>query len=119
MDQKTRTRFKKILLEERQRVLNAATKTLDEIQISSDDLPDETDQAVSELTQNLSLSLRDRERSSLLAINAALQRIDEGTFGICESCEDPIEAKRLEVRPMCTMCFVCQEEREHKQKLFA
>ena len=120
MDQKTRNRLKKILLEERQRVLNMATsKTLDDIQISTDDLADETDQAVSELNQNLNLSLRDRERTLLISLNAALQRIEDGTFGTCESCEDEIELKRLEVRPMTTLCFTCAEEREHKQKLFA
>ncbi len=119
MDAKTKTRFKKILLEERERVLNAASKPLDDIKISTDDLSDETDHAVSELSQNLSLTLRDRERTLLLSINSALERIDNGSFGDCESCEDPIELKRLEVRPMCRLCFTCQEESEHKRKLFA
>lgn len=119
MDAKNKARFKKVLLEERQRIMNMANKPLDDIQVNTDDLADETDQAVSELSQNLSLTLRDRERSSLAAINSALGRIEDGTFGQCEVCEEPIEPRRLEARPMSTMCFACQEEKEHKQKLFA
>lgn len=119
MDAKTKNKFKKMLLEERQRVLNAATKTLDEIKIDPDDLPDEVDQAVSELNQNLLLSLRDREREQLISINNALDRIANGTYGECTSCSDPIEIKRLEARPMCRLCFSCQEESERKRKVFA
>jgi len=119
MDAKLKAKFKKILLEERQRVLNSVSRPLDDIQVSTDDLADETDQAVSEIGQNLTLTLRDRERELLMSLNSALQRIDDGSFGTCNSCEEPIEARRLEARPICTFCFSCQEEQEHRKKLFA
>lgn len=119
MDQKSVTKFKKLLLEEKQRILNASRKDMEDLKLSTDDLADDTDHAVSELSQNLAFSLRDRERLLLSMIDAALERIEAGTFGGCESCEEPIETKRLEARPMTTLCFSCKEAEEHRQKIFA
>ena len=119
MDQKALNKFKKLLLEEKQNILNASRKDMDDLKLSTDDMADETDHAVSELSQNLAFSLRDRERMLLAMIDAALERIDSGTFGACESCDDPIETKRLEARPMTTLCFSCKEAEEHRQKIFA
>lgn len=120
MNAKQVAKFKKILLDEKQRILTNSKKTLDsEINISPDDLPDETDLATTELSQNLIFKLRDRERQLLNKINDALLRMDQGNFGTCESCEEPIEAKRLEARPVSTLCLSCQEREEHREKIYA
>lgn len=119
LDKKTIAKFKKLLLDERQKIMNSSSQDMKDFQLSTDDLADETDHAVSELTQNLAISLRDRERSVLASIDAALERLESGAFGMCDACEEPIESKRLEARPMTTLCLSCKEAEEHRKKIFA
>ncbi|MBI2712509.1 MAG: TraR/DksA C4-type zinc finger protein [Bdellovibrio sp.] len=120
MDAKTVTRFRKLLLEEKQRIINNSKNALqNELALSPDDLPDETDLAASEINQNLVFKLRDRERQLLSKIDEALARMDEGTFGTCEDCEEPIEPRRLEARPVSTLCIACKERQEHREKIYA
>ncbi len=120
MDTKILAKYKKLLLEEKQRILNNSKNALkNEIVLSPDDLPDETDLAASEINQNLVFKLRDRERQLLTKIDEALARMDEGSFGTCEDCEEPIEPRRLEARPVSTMCIACKERQEHREKIYA
>lgn len=120
MDAKTTAKFRKLLLEEKQRLINNSKNALkNELSLSPDDLPDETDLAASEISQNLIFKLRDRERLLLGKISEALTRMDEGTFGLCEECEEPIEIRRLEARPVSTLCIACKERQEHKEKVYA
>ncbi len=120
MDKKTLARYRKILLEEKERIHNNSKKTMDqELNISQDDLPDEADLAATEINQNLVFKLRDRERQLLSKINEALHRMDEGNFGTCVDCEEPIEPKRLEARPVSTLCLKCKEQQEHREKIYA
>jgi DnaK suppressor protein len=120
MDAKTQMKYKKLLLEEKQRILNNSKNALkNELALSPDDLPDETDLAASEINQNLVFKLRDRERQLLSKIDEALARIDEGTFGTCVDCEEPIEVRRLEARPVSDLCIACKERQEHKEKIYA
>ena len=120
MDAKTLGRFRKILVEEKQRILNNTKNALrNELTLSPDDLADETDLAASEISQNLTFKLRDRERQLLSKIDEALSRMDEGSFGTCQDCEEPIEARRLEARPVSTLCLACKEREEHKEKIYA
>lgn len=120
MDAKTVNKFRKVLFEEKQRILNNTKSALkDELALSPDDLADETDLAVSEISQNLIFKLRDRERQLLSKIDDALARIDDGSFGVCGDCEEPIEPRRLEARPVSTLCIACKEREEHKEKIYA
>ena len=120
MDAKTLNRFRKSLLDEKQRILNNSKSTVqNELVLSQDDLADETDLTVSEMNQNLLFRLRDRERQLLSKIDQALSKMDEGTFGTCEDCEEPIEPRRLEARPVSTLCIACKEREEHKEKIYA
>jgi RNA polymerase-binding transcription factor len=113
-------RFKKLLLSQKAELLNNTRKLLkEEAQHSPDDLADETDLASSEVNQSLTLRLRDRERLLIQKVESALSKIQTGTYGICEECEEPIEPKRLEARPVATLCIACKEEQEHKEKVFA
>jgi len=120
MEAKLLAKYRKLLLEEKQRLLNQSKDSLrNEITLSQDDLPDETDLAASEINQNLIFKLRDRERQLLSKIDEALGRMDDGTFGLCEDCEEPIEPKRLDVRPVSTLCIACKERQEHREKIYA
>lgn len=120
MDKKTLAKFKGLLLDEKQRILNNSRKSrTTELNISPDDLPDEADLAATEINQNLVFKLRDRERLLLGKIEQALQRIEDGSFGTCEECEEPIEIKRLEARPVSTHCLSCKELQERREKIYA
>jgi DnaK suppressor protein len=77
---------------------------------------DEADLAVSALSQSVSTRLRDRERSLLLKIEQALARIADGSFGICDGCEERIEPRRLEARPMADLCIRCKEAQEREER---
>jgi DnaK suppressor protein len=120
MDVQTVKKFKKLLLAERERLLNNSKETIkNDLNVSTDDLPDEADLAASEITQSLTFELRNRERVMISKINTALARIQDGSFGSCEGCEEPIEKRRLDARPFCTFCVACQEQHEHREKVYA
>jgi DnaK suppressor protein len=93
-------RFKQILEEKRDALIKAARDSLqDDMALDTNDLPDEMDLASSEYLQSFTFRLRGRERFFLDKIEQALKRIEDGSFGFCESCEEPISIKRLEARP--------------------
>src|SRR3954463_13741979 len=108
-----------MLEDSKQALLDTAKKTLmEESSFDTDDLPDEIDQASSEYAQSMVFRLRDREKFLLQKIEKALQRIEDGTFGICERCEEDISPKRLEARPGKTLCIRCKEEQEMKKSSY-
>jgi DnaK suppressor protein len=120
IDARMKSKFRKLLMEEKQRLLvNSQNALKNELALSPDDLADETDLAVSALNQSLVFKLRDRERQLLAKVAQALQRLDEGTFGMCQECEEPIEPRRLEARPVSTLCISCKEREEHREKVYA
>ena len=119
LNQRESKRFKKILEENKRALLLSAKKTLsEEATFDTDDLPDEIDLASSEYTQSMVFRLRDREKFLLKKIDDALGRIEAGTYGICEICEEDISLKRLEARPVTTMCIRCKEEQEKAEKSY-
>ncbi len=119
MNKKDLKRFKTMLEESKRQLLVSAKKALtEESSFDTDDLPDEIDLASSEYTQSMIFRLRDREKFLLAKIDKALGRIENGTFGICEKCEEEISMKRLEARPVTTLCIRCKEEQEQKEKSF-
>lgn len=119
LSQKDLKRFKKSLEDSRKNIIENARKTMEEeSNFDTDDLPDEIDQASSEYAQSMAFRLRDREKFLLKKIEKALQRIEEGTFGMCERCEELITMKRLEARPVTTLCIRCKEEQEKKEKSY-
>ncbi len=119
MNKKDLKRFKTMLEESKRQLLTSAKKTLtEESSFDTDDLPDEIDLASSEYSQSLIFRLRDREKFLLAKIDKALARIENATFGICERCEEEISMKRLEARPVTTLCIRCKEEQEQKEKSF-
>lgn len=120
MKKKDLERFKERLLSQKRQIVDSGKKVLaQELNVSRDDLPDEVDLATADLTQSLTLRLKDRERSLLPKIEKALTKIEKGEYGICESCGEEIGVSRLEVRPFAVLCIKCKEEEEHNEKMFA
>lgn len=112
-------RFKTQLTEKRDEIVRRAEQTLrQDMTLDADDLPDEMDLASSEYLQAFTFRLRGREKNLLDKIQKALDRIDNGTFGICEECDEQISMKRLEARPETTLCIRCKEEQERVERDF-
>jgi DnaK suppressor protein len=82
-----------------------------------EDFPDPTDRASFESDRNFLLRIKDRERKLIMKVKEALDRIENGTFGICESCGRPISEKRLMVRPVTTECIECKTEEERREQV--
>ena len=112
--------IKKKLLKQRQDLLAEAGQTLNnKISTEKESFPDPTDQAVAELDNNFLLRLRGREQKLLKKIDEAISRIDGGTYGVCESCGGEISVKRLEARPVTTLCIECKTRQEEEEKIQA
>ena len=77
---------------------------------------DSIDESVDEQGTSTTLRLKDRERNLLTKINDALNRIDDGDYGFCENCGDPIGTGRLRARPMATLCIECKEDEEREER---
>ena len=112
-------KFKDQLEAKRLDIVRRAQQTLDEdMTLDADDLPDEMDLASSEYLQSFTFRLRGREKVFLEKIQKALDRIEDGTFGVCEECGETISTKRLEARPETTLCIRCKEDQERVEKDF-
>ena len=112
-------KFQKILLTQKEELQGNAQKTLGgDIHLDPDDFPDEIDTASSEVNLAFQGRLRERERGLITNINAALEKIDRGVFGECNSCGEEIGLKRLEARPVATLCLEAQERRELAERQF-
>lgn len=110
--------IKKKLVKQRQDLLTEAEHTLtSKISSEKESFPDPTDQAVAELDNNFVLRLRGREQKLLKKIEEAIARIDSGEYGVCESCGEQISLKRLEARPVTTLCIECKTRQEEEEKL--
>lgn len=120
MNKKDLKRFQDLLTAERGTLIKKANKTLSEdAALDVSELPDEIDQASAEYNQSFIFRLRDREKVYLSKIDRALRKIEEGDFGICDSCGEEISAKRLEARPVTTLCIRCKEEEEMEERSYA
>ena len=111
--------FKMLLLEQRTEVLNRMIEFRSETLAPVGERGDEGDRATSEL--DLSRAVRDQERANALLpkIDRALQRIVDGSYGLCECCEEPIGVARLKARPVATLCIACKEDQEQQERIFA
>ena len=108
--------FKNVLAEEMKTLLNEADKTVSEMNVDAANFPDPTDRATQESDRNFELRIRDRERRLLNKIRDAIERIDNGEFGICEECGEEISEGRLKARPVTTLCINCKMEEEEKER---
>lgn len=107
--------FKSLFEQQRSMILESRSLIDTDIQIQPDDLADEVDATSSELEATMKIRLRNRETLFLKKIDESLRKIQAGTFGVCEDCEEDIELKRLEARPTSTLCVNCKEMQEHQE----
>lgn len=108
--------IKKKLLSQRKELLLGALEALNELP-GQTVFPDLGDQATAEIDRNFMLRLKGREQKLLKKIDEAIERIEQGTFGICDRCGQEIDIKRLEARPVTTMCIDCKTLQEEEEKL--
>jgi DnaK suppressor protein len=108
--------IRKNLLMQRKELLVGAMEALNELP-GQTVFPDLGDQATAEIDRNFMLRLKGREQKLLKKIEEALDRIDHGVFGICDKCGQEINVRRLEARPVTTMCIECKTLQEEEEKL--
>jgi len=116
MDKETLERFRLQLIEKREKILAEVDKTLDDLTDQTTNIPDPNDRATVESGRSFELRIRGRERKLLDKIDEALYRIAEEEFGICDNCGADIGLKRLEARPVTTLCIDCKIAQENKEK---
>ena len=109
--------FRRKLLQWRTELLADSTDTLRSLKEESLLKPDLTDRASLETERAIELRTRDRERKLISKIDAALQRIDVGTYGFCEETDEPIGIRRLEARPIATLSIEAQERHERMERM--
>jgi DnaK suppressor protein len=98
-------------------ILRGSQNTIEQMQEGTRNIPDVADRASEETDRALELRTRDRERKVVAKIDAALRRIEEGTFGYCEETGNPISLKRLDARPIATLSLEAQERHERQEKV--
>jgi DnaK suppressor protein len=117
MDTEKQEFYRSILQEEMRVLLEEAGKTVSEMTADNTNFPDPNDRATQESDRTFELRIRDRERKLINKIKEALERIDDGTFGVCDMCGEDISEARLKARPVTTLCIDCKIEQEKKEKL--
>lgn len=100
----------------KQEILDGSKETISNLREDSANLPDLVDRASAESDKALELRTRDRQRKLISKIDAAIRRIDEGTYGYCEHTGEPISLKRLEARPTATLSLEAQERHERRER---
>jgi len=117
MNKKQLEQFRELLKAQMDELLQDAGKTVSEMTEEKTNFPDPTDRASLESDRNFELRIRDRERKLIAKIREALERIEEGVFGECESCEEQIGIERLKARPVTTLCIDCKTEQERQERV--
>jgi len=108
--------FREFLTLRLQELLNRADNTVTGMTHQKENFPDPTDRASLESDRNFMLRIRDRENKLIKKIKKALDRIEDGSFGICESCGEDISIERLKARPVTTLCIECKTRQEAREK---
>jgi DnaK suppressor protein len=117
MNERQHQYFRKRLLDWKNEILRSSRETLSNLQETAQH-PDLTDRATSETERALELRARDRQRKLIAKIDAALERIENGTYGYCEETGEPISLKRLDARPIATLGIEAQESHERRERIY-
>lgn len=115
MDRDTSMKFKALFEEQKNAIVFNKAIVSEDFAFSKDDVLDESDLTSTEMETSMRMRLRNREALYLRKIEESLKRIQDGSFGLCEDCEDEIEPRRLEARPTTTLCMSCKEASERKE----
>jgi DnaK suppressor protein len=118
MNKRQKEYFRRKLEKWKEDILIENRETLQHLQDDSVQHPDLADRASSETERSLELRTRDRQRKLVAKIDAALRRIEDGTYGYCEETGEPISLKRLDARPIATLSIEAQERHERREKVY-
>ena len=118
MNERQKEYFRRKLISWRDSILAESRETLAALQNENENHPDIADRASSETDRAIELRARDRQRKLISKIDAALQRIEDNTYGYCEETGEPISLKRLEARPIATLSVEAQERHEKREKVY-
>jgi DnaK suppressor protein len=118
MNERQRDYFRVKLLRWKDDILQESKETLEHLQDENQNHPDLVDRASSETDRAIELRARDRQRKLIAKIDAALKRIDDGSYGYCEETGEPISLKRLDARPIATLSVEAQERHERRERVY-
>ncbi|MDE2364869.1 MAG: RNA polymerase-binding protein DksA [Hyphomicrobiales bacterium] len=118
MGERQKDYFRRKLLQWKDDILRESRETLAALQNESENHPDLADRASSETDRAIELRARDRQRKLIAKIDAALGRIDDGSYGYCEETGEPISLKRLDARPIATLSIEAQERHERRERVY-
>ena len=118
MNERQREYFRRKLLAWKDDILRESRETIQALQEDSGYHADLADRATSETDKGLELRARDRQRKLIAKIDAALRRIEDGSYGFCEETGEPISLKRLDARPIATRSLEAQERHERREKVY-
>ena len=116
MNAKQKEFFRRKLNDWRDEIISETKETLNNLQYESSNFADLADRASSETDRSLELRSRDRQRKLISKIEAALRRIQEGSYRYCEETGEPISLKRLDARPIATLSVEAQERHERRER---
>ncbi|MCX8254644.1 MAG: RNA polymerase-binding protein DksA [Beijerinckiaceae bacterium] len=118
MNDRQRDYFRRKLIQWREDLLRESRDTLAALQSENENHPDLADRASSETDRAIELRARDRQRKLISKIEAALARLDDGSYGYCEETGEPISLKRLDARPIATLSVEAQERHERRERVY-
>jgi DnaK suppressor protein len=118
MNERQRDYFRRKLNAWKFDILREAQDTIANLQAENENHPDLADRASSETDRAIELRARDRQRKLISKIEAALARIDDGSYGYCEETGEPISLKRLDARPIATLSLEAQERHERRERVY-
>ena len=118
MNERQRRYFRDKLLNWREEILRESRETLEHLQDENQNHPDLVDRASSETDRAIELRARDRQRKLIAKIDAALARIEDGSYGYCEETGEPISLRRLDARPIATLSIEAQERHERRERVY-
>lgn len=115
MDKRKLEKYRKLLLEKRRKIAGDVVNLRDAgRELGNDGTQDLGDDAANDYAKVVSLHLSESERAIMNQIDEALERMEEGGFGVCMDCGDPIGSERLDAVPYATLCVDCKSERERR-----
>lgn len=118
MNERQKEYFRRKLLAWKEDILEESRETLVALQSENENHPDLADRASSETDRAIELRARDRQRKLIAKIEAAIERLDDGSYGYCEETGEPISIKRLDARPIATLSIEAQERHERREKVY-
>ncbi len=117
MNERQRLYFRRKLEAWKQEILREGRETLVTLHDDTSQHADITDRASSETDRAIELRARDRQRKLISKIDAAIMRIEDGSYGFCDDTGEPIGLKRLDARPVATLSVEAQERHEKRERV--